>query len=158
VKDDLALAYELAYDLAVRALEQQREAVESLRTRAGVLFAGAAVASSVLGRSAFARGPVGLQGWIALAAFSALGVTLVSILWPKPQWDSTPSPVRLIETRIENVQSPSLTSIHRDLTYQMTQAHAENQVTFERLSRHFQVAAALLGVLVLSLVAGLAGA
>jgi hypothetical protein len=156
VDDDAAGGYELAYREAVRALAQQREAFESLRTRAGVLLAGAAITSSLLGRQAFTPGHLSILGWIALASFLGLGATLLSVLWPRPQWDATPSPIRLIETRIELDEPLPLAAIHRDLAYAMSQAQQENQMTYEFLTRHFRAAAVLLGAEVFSLIAGLA--
>lgn len=156
VDEDAAGAYELAYTEAVRALAQQRGAFESLRTRAGVLLAGAAITSSLLGRETFAPGHRSVLGWIAVAAFIGLFGTLLSILWPRPQWDSTPSPIQLIETRIEVDEPLALALIHRDLAYLMSQAQWENQITYELLTRHFRAASLLLGVEVVVLIGGLA--
>lgn len=48
-KDSL---YKVAYDEAVRALSEQQGAIESFRTRAGLLLSAAAITTSFLGAQA----------------------------------------------------------------------------------------------------------
>jgi hypothetical protein len=67
--------YELVYTEAVRALSVRRDAFESLRARAGVVLSGAAIASSLFGGRAVAVG-LGAFGWVAVIAFSGLGIRL----------------------------------------------------------------------------------
>jgi hypothetical protein len=155
VDKDAAGGYELAYTEAVRALAEQRASVEALRTRAGILLSAAAITSSLLGRQAFA-GRLTPVGWLAVVSFGALGVSLLAILWPRRERDSTPSPVGIIETRIETKDAPSLALIHRDLAYDMDLAYRENEARHWRLAAHFRRAAVLLGLEVLALVADLA--
>jgi hypothetical protein len=157
IDEDTARGYELVFAEAERALSQQREAFESLRTRAGVLLSGAAITSSVLGERVSTR-PLSVFGWLAAAAFVGLGSALLSILWPRPQWRGTPSPIRLIESRIEVDDPTPLPLTHRDMAYGMHAAYSQNQVLYEQLTRHFQLAALLLGIEVLALTAGLTGA
>jgi hypothetical protein len=157
VDEDAAGGYELAYNEAVRALAEQRSSVEALRTRAGILLSAAAINSSLLGRQAFA-GRLTAVGWLAVISFAALGISLLAILWPRREGDSTASPVRIVETRIETSDPSPLALIHRDLAYDLDLAYRENEAWHEHLASHFRRAALLLGLEVVALVADLASA
>jgi hypothetical protein len=51
-----ASPYRIAYEEAVRALSQQHEMIDSLRTRAGLLLPAAAITTSFLGAQALDTG------------------------------------------------------------------------------------------------------
>ena len=138
--------YELAYSEAVRALTQQREAFESLRGRAGVLLSGAAIASSLLGSQAFALGPLGAAGWLAVAAFVLLGQLATGILWPGREWLPVISGADLIATHIENENAASLAATHRDLTLYLDAAYDENQREYDRRATQLRAATVLLNL------------
>jgi hypothetical protein len=67
----------VAYDSALRSLDEQERVVDELRARTGLVLA-----ASFLGRSAFAGGPPALLG-LALAAFAVSIGTGVYVLLPK---------------------------------------------------------------------------
>jgi len=79
----------LAYDESVRALADQASALESLRSRAGTVFAATALVISFLGGQAILRSeasPFELSlasagGW-ATILFIVLAVLTLAILWP----------------------------------------------------------------------------
>jgi hypothetical protein len=148
--------YELVYLEAVRALSHQRESIESLRTRAGIVLSGAAVASSLFGARAAASGEVGLFGWLAVASLAGLGLALLAVLWPHSEWQATPSPSRVIETAIEGPKPVSLRQIHRDLALHMEVAREENDALYERLARYFRLSAVLLSAELLAWIVDLA--
>ena len=150
VDEDAAGGYELAYTEAVRALADQRGSLEALRTRAGVLLSGAAITSSLLGRQAFGS-RVSVAVWLAVISFAALVASLLAIVWPRKERDSTLSPTGIIETYVETDDPPRLALVHRDLTYHMDVAYQENESSYERLALHFRRATVLLGVEVLTL-------
>jgi hypothetical protein len=138
--------YELVYLEAVRLLSQQREGFESLRTRAGMLLSAAAIASSLLGGQAFMAGRLNLGGWLAVGAFASLGLAVVTILWPRPEWGVSASPRQMIATTIE-VETPTpLRLIHRELALYADAAYNQNREHYERLARWLRVAALLLNV------------
>jgi hypothetical protein len=144
--------YELVYAEASRALAQQRQAFESLRTRAGVLLSGAAIASSLT----VPGGQLGVFGWIAIASFAALGVALLAILWPRPEWQDTPVPSSVIETYVEVDRPLPLEVVRRDLALHMESVYDDNHVVFERLARYFRAATVLLTIEVLASVIDIA--
>lgn len=83
------LPLRLAYDESVRALADQASALESLRSRAGTVFAATALVISFLGGQALVRSeesPFELSlssagGW-ATSLFIALAFLTLAILWP----------------------------------------------------------------------------
>jgi hypothetical protein len=62
------------YDIAIRALRQQEEAITELRSRTGTLLTASSLIASFLGAQVIARG--GLTIWVALA-LSSFGVSVV---------------------------------------------------------------------------------
>jgi hypothetical protein len=80
-----ATAAEIAYTEAVRTITRQQDVVDGLRTRAGTLFAGAALVTAFLGGQALSRDPTfDVVTWIAIGAFVALFALTLVILWPWP--------------------------------------------------------------------------
>lgn len=154
--DHAASAYALVYNEAVRALTRQRDAFESLRSRAGVLLSGAAVASSLFGGQTVAAGRLGLFGWVAVAALAALGLTLLVVLWPRVEWEDTPLPSRLLQTVIEIPEPIALEVLHRELALHMESVYNQNDFEYERLAKFFRTAAILLNIEVLAWVLDLA--
>ena len=75
----------LAYDLSLRALNQQERTVDELRARTGTLLAASAIVVSFLGAQAIDRSGFGVLGTAALAAFVVSVVPLIYILLPKTQ-------------------------------------------------------------------------
>jgi hypothetical protein len=82
------IPYRLAYEASVRAIEDQARVLESLRSRAGTIFAAAALVTTFLSSEALGGGralgdfkPLSLDG-VVLAAFLACAGQTLMILWP----------------------------------------------------------------------------
>jgi hypothetical protein len=80
--------FQLAYESALRAIEDQSSVIESLRSRAGTVFAATALVTSFLGGFALTREEdeasfelVSLPG-LAVAIFAILALLTLAILWP----------------------------------------------------------------------------
>ena len=80
--------HRLAYEASVRAIEDQARVLEGLRSRAGTIFAAAALVTTFLGSGIPAEGgvfadfePWSLDG-VVVAAFIAAAVLTLAILWP----------------------------------------------------------------------------
>jgi len=82
---DKSILYKVAYDEAVRALSEQQSVVDSLRTRAGLLFSAAAITTSFLGAQALDGGDSSLVVWPAMTGFVGVALASLAILWPR-QW------------------------------------------------------------------------
>jgi hypothetical protein len=75
----------------------QQDAIDSLRTRAGLLFSAAAITTSFLGAQALNGGGPGLTVWLAMAGFVGLALVSLAILWPRG-WEFTANPQDVIQT------------------------------------------------------------
>jgi hypothetical protein len=78
---------DLAYSEAVRGLDEQRSALDTIQARAGLLLAFAAVMNVGLGQLAFAgrRGlPLPLLAIVGIAAATLAAGVLLAMCWPRP--------------------------------------------------------------------------
>jgi hypothetical protein len=137
--------YEVAYDEAVRALVEQLSLIDSFRTRAGLLFSAAAIATSLLGGPA---DHLGWASWIALGFFFAVAALTLAILWPRPR-ESSADPERVIKGFIEAGKPRTTAELHRALTLQMQGSYVRTWKDIGQLAILFQVAS---GALVLEIV------
>ena len=139
------LLYKVAYEEAVRALSEQREMIDGLRSRAGLLFSAAAVTTSFLGAQALQGGGLGLFCWLALAGFAGVAMAMLAILWPR-QWEFTANPLEVIGFYIASTSPAPLEELHRELVIQMEAGYLQNSSGLEKLVVYFQVANVLLVV------------
>lgn len=79
MSDNLAPAYQLAYEEAVRGLSQQQSALDNFRTRAGILVSAAAIATSFLGGQALADRGFATWSWLAVTLFATVGASTLFI-------------------------------------------------------------------------------
>lgn len=136
--DDLALAHELAYEEAGRALDGQERTVNELRSRAGVLIAAAAISTSFFSSRAITGSDVGTWAWLAIAAFVVVGGSVLFVLWPRHEWSFSASASDLIGTYIEPQLTP-ISLIHRDLALHRSAAYDANARQLRTLFRVFRV-------------------
>jgi hypothetical protein len=136
------LIYKVAYDEAVRALAEQQAAIDSFRSRAGLLFSAAAITTSFLGAQAL-RGNPSPFSWLALLGFVGVAVAFLALFWPR-KWEMTASPREVIETYIEPAAPASIEDLYRDLSFHMGRSYVKNHEGLERLFVFFQIANVLL--------------
>ena len=142
---DKDILYKVAYEEAVRALSEQQGAIDSFRTRAGLLLSAAAITTSFLGAQALDGGDSNIATWLAMTAFVGVAVASLAILWPR-RWEFTANPRAVIQTYIEADEPAPLDELHRDLSLHMHNSYIENREGQEQLSVLFQVASGLLTV------------
>jgi hypothetical protein len=142
---DKDILYRVAYDEAVRALSEQQGAIESFRTRAGLLLSAAAITTSFLGAQALDGGFSNVATWLALTTFVSVAVVSLAILWPR-RWEFTANPRDVIQTYIEADEPAPIEELHRDLSLHMHNSYIENRRGLEQLSVFFQVSSGLLTV------------
>lgn len=87
---------------------------------------------------------------IAVASFAGLGLALVVLLWPRPEWKDTASPSRVIESAVEGTDPLPLNLIRRDIALHIESVYRENERLYERLAGYFRLAAILLDIEVLA--------
>ncbi len=134
--------YKLAYDEAVRSLLDQQTAIESVRSRAGLVFSAAAISTSFLGAQALRSGTTNFIPWLALVGFVGMAIALLAILWPR-RWDLAIDPHEVIRAYVEAATPAPIEDLHRDLSFHMHRAYLENQAGLEKLFVFLQVANAL---------------
>lgn len=137
------LLYKVAYDEAVRALAEQQNVIDSLRSRAGLLFSSAAITTSFLGAQALRGGNSNFASWLALLSFVAVAAAALAILWPR-SWEGAASPREVIETYIESLDPVSMVDLHRDLSLHMHGSYLENHEGLKQLGLFFRIASGLL--------------
>lgn len=139
-------AYELAYQEAKRALEDQESTVSETRSRAGQLIAAAAITTSFFGGQAITAHHVHTTAWFAIGCFIALSISVLVILWPRHDWEFALSPAKLIATYIEPTDDPpvDLATIHRDLALHMGNSIERNRRQLRWVFVAFRVGALLL--------------
>lgn len=147
--------YKVAYDEAVRALSEQQAAIESVRSRAGLMLSAAAVTTSFLGAQALQGGSSGFCSWLALLSFVAVAATSLAILWPR-RWESTANPRRVVKGFIESAEAIRLEDLHRDLSFHMHGSYLVNHQGLQELSLLFQAASGLLTLEVVLWIAAIA--
>jgi hypothetical protein len=137
--------YALAYDEAKRALDEQERVVTELRSRAGILIAGAAITTSFLGDRILGR-HVHPLAWIAIGCFVLLGLVVLILLWPWQDWTFTVNAQSLIQNYLEPAEGDpmNLPGIHRDLALHMEVSWRANDRQLRWLFVAFRVAAMLL--------------
>lgn len=140
--------YEVIYNDAVRALDFQRAAFDSLRTRTGILLSAGAVATSFFGARDLAQGESDVWSWFALFLFLAFGGACLKVLWPRAEGAEgfTAIPSTVISEYLETDEPPvSLETLYRDLALHAEEAHDWNKTEhFADLERYFRGAVLLL--------------
>lgn len=138
-------AYELAYEEARRALDEQERAVVELRSRAGQLIAAAAITTSFFGGQAL-HGRIHAFGWAAIRCFVGLSLSVLAILWPRRDWEFVLSPAQFIGTYVEPEEGDplGLPAVHRDLALHMGHSADLNRAQFGWLTGAFRLGAILL--------------
>lgn len=149
IDSNRAAAYQLAYEEGVRALSEQQAVIDNLRTRAGLLISGAAIATSFLGGAALDRGPTAWT-WIAVVFFLLVGAGVLRVLWPQTDWEYAVRPQLLISSYVEHQDPVPLALIHRDVALHMDASYLQNRGQLLRLFRDFRWASVLLTLEVLA--------
>jgi hypothetical protein len=131
-----------AYELALRALEQQQEALRELRSRTGTLLAAASITPSFLGAQAFTHGTT-LLAAPGLLAFLASMMLSVSILLPRNLSFSLSGPA--VHDRLHGMANDAL-DLDRKLAYWLDRLERRNQPIIAVLFRRFRWASLTLMV------------
>jgi hypothetical protein len=99
----------LVYDESARGVKQQLEALNNLRTRTGALISAATISTSFLGGQALSdhRG-LRTEGVLAIAAFVAVAVCVVIVLFPKRRWYFEFSPNALLGAEYQTLNINAL--------------------------------------------------
>jgi hypothetical protein len=142
------------YELALRALAQQEQALTEIRARTGTLLTASSLIASFLGAQAIARN--GLNVWIVLAllAFGVSVVLSIYVLLPKEglifALDAPATYKALYDVRDDEEE------FERRLAYWVQGFREGNHPTVQRLTGTFKLAGVALLLEIGLLAAGLA--
>jgi hypothetical protein len=152
--------YSLAYREARRRLDDQERSVVELRTRAGSLFAAAAITTSFFGAQTLARHDLDAAVWVAVGCFVLLSFAVLVMLWPRRDWGFSLAPAQFIATYLEPVDGEPLELhlVERDLALHMGRSTKFNREQLNTLVTVFRFGALLLVVEVLAWVVALVAA
>ena len=117
--------YKVAYEEAVRALSEQRVAIDSFHTRAGLLFSAAAITTSFLGADALGGGNLTIASWLALLCFVVVAVASLAVLWPRGGYLMV-APRNVIDTFVGSAEPAPIEELHRELSLHMHDGYLEN--------------------------------
>jgi hypothetical protein len=118
----------LAYEEAQRAIDRQSDAVDGLRSRAGVLLAAISLATSFFGGLALRDGD--LSGWAVAAAVVAVVFFIVAagacvwVLWPHAEWAFNLS-ARLLGPHLERATDEA--TVYRELALRLERNYDANE-------------------------------
>jgi hypothetical protein len=129
---------ELAYELALRALDHQDGLLDELRARTGTLLAAASIVASFLGATAIDRGGLGFLAVGALVAFvMSIGASVYVLLPKRSLVFSINGPV-VIEEAIS--AQLDLAETYLQLAYWTEDFRSANVETVNRLFTWYRVA------------------
>lgn len=128
----------MAAHTALRALDEQQDALRDLRARTGPLLTAAALSVTFLGAQAISREGLGIFAWTALVAFAVSLIATLFVLLPKDHLifalDGPELYVALYEFRND------MREVHRRIAYWVARFRADNQPTLNRLNMAYRVA------------------
>ncbi len=127
---------QLAYDLSMRALNQQENLLTEVRARTGLLLAATAVATSLLGGRALDDGERTVLDLLAIAL--ALVSLVLSVYVLAPKRDLTFALDGPAAYEYFTAGQATLVEAHRDLAYWNREAWEENQVIIDSMIRFFK--------------------
>jgi hypothetical protein len=139
----------VAYNEALRGVQQQQVVLGDLRGRAATLLGVASVATSFLGGIALSDGSPSNPSWFAIGAFVAVGLLTISILLPRKGWIFRLSARALIRDYIEAESPVNINEMHRDLALHIESHFEQNEKRLNRLFWLFRASSATLVVEIL---------
>ena len=143
----------VVYGEAVRGITRQQSVIDGLRSRAGTLFSVASLVTAFLGGQVLTREPDFTSlTWVAVGAFVALFLLVLSILWPW-KFRFVLSATILLEDHIDK----SLPELQGYLATVWEENYDWNQVRVTKLHLVFRLACIALSVEVLAWLWSLAG-
>ncbi len=141
----------MAYNEAVRALDQQRVELDSLRGRAATIFASAGIISAFF--ASFVLEPkkgLGWLEWVAVGAFCGVALSALPVLWPWKWWKWVPPGKDLVDKYVDGENRVSASAMHRDLAIHLGANLEHNQRRLNALYVLLMVGIGCLGLEVVS--------
>lgn len=135
---------EAAYDLALRAIEQQERRLNELRSRTGTLIAAASVAASFLGSQAARAEELDVAGGLAVVGYLICVVAALYVLLPHRLVLEFRGSAML--QAADAVDGASVEEVLRVASGWIERFHEANRDELQRMARWFTIACAGLGI------------
>lgn len=139
-------AYELAYNEATRALQQQLASLEGLHTRAGILLSASALVAGFLAPAALPNPSVIWLPYLGGGLFFISTLVLAFILLPIRKWHGVTGTKKLLADYIESGRPATIAELHRSLAWFMEEDWDRNEERLILRSRLLAIAAVLVAV------------
>ena len=136
------VAYKLALDEAIRAVEGQRKSLDELRSRAGILLSSALLIGALLGGPASQTNSLNYVVFAASLLVLAVAASLL-VLRPTGGWKFSVGTRALLRDYIESDKPATIPELHRSLAWHMDDDYLENQRKLKWLYRVFSLASIL---------------
>ena len=128
----------VAYNEAVRALDEQRSELDSLRGRAAAIFASPASSPHILAK--FVLDPktgLDLLEWVAVGSFCGVAVSVLAVLWPWRWWRwESPRQGANSPTTWRGENRVTAAQMQRDLTIHLVGAETRPQPRAAEVAVH----------------------
>jgi hypothetical protein len=134
---------EAAYELALRAIDQQERRLNELRARTGTLIAGASVAASFLGGQAARTSDLDLAGGLAVVGYLVCVASALYVLLPHRLVLEFRGSVML--KAAAGVDHVTVEEALRAASGWIERFHERNRDELQRLTRWYTIACAGLG-------------
>jgi hypothetical protein len=128
---------QLALEEARRAVDQQVDAVDEVRSRASAVTVSAALVISFLGGQALEQSGWTVFSGLALCAFLATLALCAAIAWPRDSWQFRVDPTILLED-FGDGQERHITP-GRHLAESLAHAAADNEPRLQRLYLYYRL-------------------
>jgi hypothetical protein len=139
--DDPRLAF--VYQEALRGLQQQQAALESLHNRAATLIFAASFASSLLGSRALIDG-MQPWDWLAVALLVGIGALAVVLLWPYYNLWWRFDARDLLDNYVDGQPPATMPQMYRELALRIEADRQRNGRLIRRLREALQASLLLL--------------
>jgi hypothetical protein len=136
----------LAYEASLRALDHQRQALDEIRSRTGVVLAAASLSASFLGARAFDEHHFAILSFLALAALVMTLVVGTLVLAPRGEFLFSVSGTVLYQDLAEVEDEAEQL---RYVAHWLDQFWECNRSPIRKLARRFEIAAGALVVQIL---------
>jgi len=132
----------LISELALAALSDQRQAVDDLRTRAGILLAAGSLGATLVGPRALGGSESLVVAWVATTSVAVYLLSCLWVLWPRNDMSFNAGGPRLSQ-RLRRYDD--LLAAHRIVSYLAAGLHDSNELVLQQLYLVYRVAIGALG-------------
>lgn len=118
----------LIWEEGVRAVEQQAQVLNEVRSRAATILSAASIAGAFLASSALSGGEAfRASTWVAVVAFAVVGLATSLVLMPRRGWRLERRPRKMLEDFVEGTRPVGIDDLLHELA-----GHLDNNFVSNR--------------------------